>query len=104
MTDANQNITESRDRFSEGREQIMSHFSDKIMTFVRHPDFIEKMQSILDPLISHVINRVFPYILLCSILFLVMLLVTVSTFIIVVRSSLSAFQNIDMAIKVAAPE
>ena len=104
MTDSKKNDNVPRDRFSEGRNEIVSHFSDKILTFIRHPDFIEKIQTVLDPLISHVINRVFPYILLCSILFLVMLLVTVSTFIIVVRSSLVAFQNVDMALKIAAPE
>jgi hypothetical protein len=92
-----------RDRFVEGRNEIISHFSDKILAMIRQPEFVEQLHSILDPLISHVINRVFPYILLCSILFLVMLLVTVSTFIIVVRGSLAAFHSVDMAMKIAAP-
>ena len=91
-----------RDRFIEGRNEIISHLSDKILAMVRQPEFMEQLHSILDPLISHIINRVFPYILLCSILFLVMLLVTVSTFIIVVRSSLMAFRNVDMAMQIAS--
>jgi hypothetical protein len=41
---------------------------------------------------------------LSSILFLILLLVTVSTFIIVVRGSLLAIQSVDMAMKTGVPE
>lgn len=93
-----------RDRFIEGRNEIISHFSDKILAMIRQPEFIEQLHLILDPLISHVISRVFPYILLCSILFLVMLLVSVSTFIIVVRGSLMAFRSVDLVMQNGIPE
>lgn len=106
MTESKKDISNNlpRDRFSEGQNEIMSHISEKIIAFTRHPDFLDRLHSVLDPLINHVINRVFPYVLLCSILFLIMLLVTVSTFIIVVRGSLMAFRSVDMAMTVGFPD
>jgi len=77
----------SRDRFIEASTDIMLHLSDKVVALTRNLEFQERMQTILDPLVNHVINRVFPYIILSSILFLIMLLVTVSTFIILIRGS-----------------
>lgn len=77
----------SRDRFIEASTDIMLHLSDKVVALTRNLEFQERMQAILDPLVNHVINRVFPYIILSSILFLIMLLVTISTFIILIRGS-----------------
>jgi len=94
----------SRDRFIEASADIMLHLSDKIIALTRKPEFRERVQVILDPVINHVINSVFPYIILSSILFLILLLVTVSTFIIVVRGSLLAIQSVDMAMKTGVPE
>ena len=71
----------------------MLHLSDKVVNMIRKPAFQERIQSILDPIVNHVINRVFPYIVLSSILFIILILVTVSTFIIVMRSSLLAIQE-----------
>jgi len=88
---------QSRDRFIEASADIMLHVSDKIVALTRKPVFQERIQMILDPLVNHVINRVFPYIILSSILFLILLLVTVSTFIIVVRGSLIAIRSVDMS-------
>lgn len=96
--------TEPRDRFGEASNDIMVHLSDKVVALIQKPEFQERMKSILDPLVNHVINRVFPYIILSSILFLILLLVTVSTFIIVVRSSLQAIHSVDMAFKIGVPE
>jgi hypothetical protein len=81
------------------KNMIVLHISDKVVTVLRKPEFQNRIQSILDPIVNHVINRVFPYILLSSILFLILILVTVSTFIIVVRSSLIAIQNADRTMK-----
>jgi len=94
----------SRDRFIEASADIMLHLSDKLIALTRKPEFRERVQVILDPVINHVINSVFPYIILSSILFLILLLVTVSTFIIVVRGSLLAIQSVDMAMKTGVPE
>lgn len=79
----------SRDRFSEASNEILLHLSDKVVALTRNNEFKERLQTILDPLVNHVINRVFPYILLSSILFLIMLLVTVGTFIILIRTGSS---------------
>lgn len=97
-TDISGSEIDSRDRFIEASSDIMLHLSDKVVTLIRKPLFQERIQSILDPIVNHVINRVFPYIILSSILFLILLLVTVSTFIIVVRSSLLAIRNADKSI------
>jgi hypothetical protein len=94
----------SRDRFIEASSDIMIHIFDKVVALTRQPVFQERLQNILDPLVQHVINRVFPYIILSSILFLIMLLVTVSTFIIVVRGSIMAIRSVDMAMKTGVPE
>lgn len=88
----------SRDRFIEASTDIMLHLSDKLVALTRKPVFQERIQTILDPLVNHVINRVFPYIILSSILFLILLLVTVSTFIIVVRGSLIAIRSVDRSL------
>jgi hypothetical protein len=97
VTDLSGSEVESRDRFIEASTDIMLHLSDKVVSLIRKPVFQERIQSILDPIVNHVINRVFPYIILSAILFLILLLVTVSTFIIVVRSSLLAIRNVDRA-------
>jgi hypothetical protein len=94
----------SRDRFIEASADIMVHLTDKLIALTRKPEFRERVQVILDPVVNHVINSVFPYIILSSILFLILLLVTVSTFIIVVRGSLLAIQSVDMAMKTGVPE
>jgi len=96
-TDISGSEVESRDRFIEASSDIMLHLSDKIVALVRKPVFQERVQSILDPIVNHVINRVFPYIILSAILILILLLVTVSTFIIVMRSSILAIKNADKA-------
>jgi hypothetical protein len=94
-----------RDRFIEGGNDIVSHLSDKLMALTRTPLFKERLQTILDPLINHVINRVFPYILFSSILFLVILLVTIGTFIIVVRGSASAIKEVnEMVMQTGVPD
>lgn len=84
---------QSRDRLNEAGNDIMLHLSDKVVNMIRKPAFQERIQSILDPIVNHVINRVFPYIVLSSILFIILILVTVSTFIIVMRSSLMAINE-----------
>lgn len=94
-----------RDRFVEAGSDIVSHLSDKLMALTRTPVFKERLQAILDPLINHVINRVFPYILFSSILFLVILLVTIGTFIIVVRGSASAIKEVnEMVMQTGVPD
>ena len=95
----------SRDRFIEASTDIMLHLSDKVVALTRNSEFQERMQNILDPLVNHVINRVFPYIILSSILFLIMLLVTVSTFIILIRgSSIIAKSQGDFSMTNGVPE
>jgi hypothetical protein len=93
-----------RDRLAEASGDIMVHLSDKVVALVQQPAFQERLKTILDPLVNHVINRVFPYIILSSILFLILLLVTVCTFIIVVRSSINAIHGVDMSFKTGIPE
>lgn len=75
-----------RDRYTEATSDLASHIGEKILTVLRHPDNQSRLQSILDPIVSHIIQRVFPYILLSAILFLILFILTIGTFWIAVRS------------------
>ncbi len=66
---------------------LASHVGDKVLTILRHPENQARLQSIFDPIISHIIQRVFPYILLSAILFLILLIMTIGTFWIVLRAT-----------------
>lgn len=75
-----------RDRYTEASYDLASHVGDKLLTILKHPDNQVRIQSILDPIVSHIIQRVFPYILLSAILFLILFILSVGTFWIVMRS------------------
>jgi hypothetical protein len=77
--------TNLRDRYAEANTDLASHVGEKVLTVLRHPDNQARLQSIFDPIISHIIQRVFPYILLSAILFLILLIMTIGTFWIVLR-------------------
>jgi len=93
-----------RDKFAEAGTDMMIHITDKVVALTRKPEFIDRLQAVLDPLINHIINRVFPYILLTSILFLILLLVSVTTFVIVVRGWLSAMRSVDRSLTTGLPD
>jgi hypothetical protein len=85
MTDTLQH--DQRDRYSEASDDMMTHIGEKILMVLRHPDNQARLQSVMDPVISHIIQRVFPYILLSAILFLILFILTIGTFWVVVRGS-----------------
>jgi hypothetical protein len=76
-----------RDRYAEATSDLATHIGDKVMTILRKQENQERLQSILDPIVSHIINRVFPYILLSAILFLILFILTIGTFWMVMKSS-----------------
>lgn len=76
-----------RDRYAEANGDIAKDIGDKILLLMRSPENQVRVQSILDPIVSHIINRVFPYILLSAILFLILFILTIGTFYMVMRSS-----------------
>jgi hypothetical protein len=80
-------VPEERDRYAEASYDMSNHIGDKIMTMLHTPENQARLQSILDPIVSHVINRVFPYILLSAILFLILFILTIGTFWMVMRTS-----------------
>ena len=80
-------MSEDRDRYSEATHDLASHLGDKIMTVMRTPENQARLQSLLDPIVSHIINRVFPYILLSAILFLILFILTIGTFLMVMRTT-----------------
>jgi len=94
----------SRDKFVEASADIMLHITDKVVALTRKQEFMDRLQTVIDPLINHIINRVFPYILLTSILFLILLLVSVVTFVIVVRGWLSAIRSVDRNMTTGLPD
>ena len=75
-----------RDRYKDAAEDMASHIGEKVMSVLRHPDNQARLQSVLDPVVNHIIQRVFPYILLSAILFLILFVLTVGTFWLVMRS------------------
>jgi fructoselysine-6-P-deglycase FrlB-like protein len=79
--------SDERDRYAEATADFASHIGDKILVLLRSPESQARLQSILDPIVSHIINRIFPYILLSAILFLILLLMTIGTFWMVMRTS-----------------
>jgi hypothetical protein len=66
---------------------MASHIGEKILHVLRHPENQARLQSVMDPIVSNIIQRVFPYILLSAILFLILFILTIGTFWIVMRSS-----------------
>ena len=80
-------MSEDRDRYTEATHDLASHLGDKIMTVLRTPENQARLQTLLDPIVSHIINRVFPYILLSAILFLILFILTIGTFLMVMRTT-----------------
>lgn len=78
---------EERDRYAEATHDLSNHIGDKLMTLLHTPENQARIHSLLDPVISHIINRVFPYILLSAILFLILFVLTIGTFWMVMRTS-----------------
>jgi ABC-type methionine transport system permease subunit len=78
---------DDRDRYAEATLDLSNHIGDKLMTMLHTPENQARLQSLLDPVISHIINRVFPYILLSAILFLILFILTIGTFWMVMRTS-----------------
>lgn len=76
-----------RDHYAEASADFASHIGDKILHALRSPESQARLQSLLDPIVSHIINRIFPYILLSAILFLILFLLTIGTFWMVMRTS-----------------
>jgi len=74
-----------RDRYMEASGDLAEHIGDKILILLRSPENQARIQSILDPIIF--INRIFPYILLSAILFLILFILTIGTFYMVMRTS-----------------
>jgi len=76
-----------RDRYQEATNDMATHIGDKIFATFRTPENQQKLQSLLDPIVSHIISRVFPYILLSAILFLILFILTIGTFYMVMRTA-----------------
>jgi hypothetical protein len=75
-----------RDRYAEASTDLASHIGDKLLAILRTKENQDRLQTVLDPIVSHIINRVFPYILLSAILFLILFILTIGTFWMVMRN------------------
>ena len=78
---------EDRDRYAEATNDLASHIGDKMLAILRTPENQTRLQSVLDPIVSHIISRVFPYILLSAILFLILFILTIGTFWMVMKTT-----------------
>ena len=76
-----------RDRYTEAASDMATHIGDKVFAMLRTNENQQKLQSLLDPIVSHIISRVFPYILLSAILFLILFILTIGTFYMVMRTT-----------------
>jgi hypothetical protein len=74
MTDA------TRDRYMEANLDMMDHLGEKLFHMIRTPKVNQQIQSVLDPIVNSIIQRVFPYILLSAILFLILFILSIATF------------------------
>jgi hypothetical protein len=73
-------MSTSRDRYAEATDDIAEHLGDKFFRMIRTPKIKEQIQNVLDPIVSSIIQRVFPYILLSAILFLILFILSIATF------------------------
>lgn len=81
------NTEKERDRYTEATSDFANHIGDKLLSVLRTPENQTRLLSVLDPVVSHIINRIFPYILLSAILFLILFLLTIGTFWMVMRTT-----------------
>ena len=86
MMQQQQQQQKQRDRYQEATIDVTEHLGEKFLALLRTPENQARLQSLLDPVVNHIINRIFPYILLSAILFLILLLLSVGTFWMVMRS------------------
>lgn len=76
---------EGTTRFDAAAADMASHVSGKVLAALRQPEYAAQLTSLLDPVVNHIIQRVFPYIILSCVLFLILLALTVLTFLMVIR-------------------
>jgi len=88
--------TADRDRYTEAASDLAEHIGDKVIVLLRSPENQARIYSILDPIVSHIINRVFPYILLSAILFLILFILTIGTFWMVMRTSVASVSAVSI--------
>lgn len=63
------------------RKSILEGFMEKAIVFLHEPTTKERIQHyLIDPLLNHVMDRVFPYIVLTCVLFTLLLIVAMLTF------------------------
>jgi hypothetical protein len=89
--------TADRDRYTEAASDLAEHIGDKVIVLLRSPENQARIYSILDPIVSHIINRVFPYILLSAILFLILFILTIGTFWMVMRTSVGVVSAVSVS-------
>lgn len=75
------------DRYEAAATDMAHHVSGKVLAALRQPEYNAQIVALLDPVVNHVISRVFPYIILSCTLFLILLALTVLTFLMVMRGS-----------------
>ena len=74
-------MTSGKPGFSVNRKSIWEGFMEKAIVFINEPTTKERIQHyLLDPLLNHVMDRVFPYIILTCVLFKLLLIFAMITF------------------------
>jgi hypothetical protein len=74
-------MTSPKPGFHPNRKSIMEGVMEKAIMFLNEPTTKERIQHyLIDPLLNHVMDRVFPYIVLTCVLFTLLLIVAMLTF------------------------
>lgn len=74
-------MTSGKPGFPSNRKSILEGFMEKAIVFLHEPTTKERIQHyLIDPLLNHVMDRVFPYIVLTCVLFTLLLIVAMLTF------------------------
>jgi hypothetical protein len=78
-----------------GRKGMIERVIDKLTTYMQKDENKRWLQVfVIDPVLNHILDRIFPYIVLMSIIFVVLIILVVLTFFIVFTKVPKAFPQV----------
>lgn len=78
-----------------GRKGMVERVIDKLTTYMQKDENKRWLQVfVIDPVLNHILDRIFPYIVLMSIIFVVLIILVVLTFFIVFTKVPKAFPQV----------
>lgn len=78
-----------------GRKGMIERVIDKLTTYMQKDENKRWLQVfVIDPVLNHILDRIFPYIVVMSIIFVVLIILVVLTFFIVFTKVPKAFPQV----------